>query len=123
MQKRLTNEERAKAYYMWLEGHTLREIADQFGVTCHAVRRYIPERLNKYEICSKSCIYPNIANWMVENKHTYSSFSDLIGMSYGGFRNSMQGKSSPTKITIDAILKLTGMPYEEAFSMEENENG
>lgn len=123
MERKLSNKDKAEAYYMWPEGHTLREIADQFGVTCHAVRRYIPERLNKYEICSKSCIYPNIANWMVENKQGYSAFAELVGLSDSDLRNVLQGKTAPIKITIDAILKLTGLSYEKAFSTEGTENG
>lgn len=123
MERKLSNKDKAEAYYMRLEGCTLQEIADTFGVTRQAIIGFIPNVSNKYENSAKSCIYPNISRWMIKNKHTYSSFAKIACVSDLALRNALHGKSEPTKITIDAILRITGLTYEDAFSTEETENG
>ena len=123
MERKLSNKDKAEAYYMRLEGHTLQEIADQFGVTKQAVSQFLPNGLNKYENCAKRCIYPAISRWMIKNKMSYLSLYESTGINTGTLRVALSGKSSPTKFTIDGILKVTGLTYEEAFSTEETENG
>lgn len=123
MERKLSNKDRAEAYYMRLEGHTLQEIADKYGVTKQAVSQLLPHGLNKYENYAKGCIYPAIARWMIKNRMSYLSFSNKIGINNMTLRNALIGASSPTKVNIDGILRVTGLKYEEAFSSEETENG
>lgn len=123
MERKLSNKDKAEAYYMRLEGHTLQEIADKYGVTKQALSQFLPHGLNKYENYAKGCIYPAIARWMIKNKMSYLSLSKSTGVNNVTLRVALSGKSSPTKFTIDGILKVTGLTYEEAFSTEETENG
>lgn len=123
MERKLSNKDKAEAYYMRLEGHTLQEIANKYGVTKQAVSQFLPRGLNKYEKYAKGCIYPAIARWMIKNKMSYMSLSESTGINSATLRVALSGKTSPTKFTVDGILKATGLTYEEAFSTEETENG
>lgn len=116
----MTVEQKVEAYRMRLEGATLKECAEKFGVSREYIRQITPpveihpRRRSIYD----SCIYPNIKEWMYQNEYSYYAFSKLLGCTPASVYNVLMGKSSPNKKLIDKILDATGMSYEEAFKTE-----
>lgn len=114
----MTNEEKLEAFRMRLEGATLQECADHFGVTRQRMAQILPKiaergrpRPNYSDI-----IYPNIAFWMKANRCNYTRLAQLCGVHYQPVRRALIGDAHPNKPLIDKILTVTGMTYEEAFS-------
>ena len=119
----MTNDEKVEAYRMRLEGATLQEVADRFGVTREWIRALTPapEKRGKKKRNHKNIIYPNINKFLYENRHSYSSFAKLIGMSGNAVYRALTGATSPTKKLIDRVLEATDMTYEEAFRGEKHD--
>ena len=117
----MTNEERVQAYAMRLEGCSLQECADRFGVTREYIRQITPpigsyaKQRSRYD----KCIYPNIAKWLYDNRYSYTRFLKLINVSFVTGYGYLTGNVRPTKDFIDVVLLATGMKYEEAFSTKE----
>lgn len=119
----MTNEQKVEAYRMRLEGATLQTIGDTFGVSKEYIRQIIPaieERSWSTRSALNRCVYPNISQWLVENRCTYAKFSELIGAPDASVSRWMNGIHKLSKPTIDRILKVTGMTYEQAFWQEKN---
>ena len=64
-------------------------------------------------------IYPNIADWLHEHNMSVYKFAHKLGAEPSVAGKWMYGKTNPGKVYIDAILTLTGMTYEVAFSEKE----
>lgn len=62
-----------------------------------------------------ACIYPGIDTWLRSHNTSLLDFSHSIKLSYAHIYRIMAEEVSPTKRTIDKILRATGMTYEEAF--------
>lgn len=116
----MTVDQKVEAYRMRLEGATLRECAEKFGVSREYIRQITPpvethpRRRSNYD----GCIYPNIKEWLYQNRYSYCSFSKLLACTPMSVYNALMGKVSPNKKLIDKILDATGMSYEEAFKTE-----
>ena len=112
----MTREEKIKAFEMRLDGYTFEEIGKAFGVSKQAVN----QALGVVGTGRKgfSCIYPNIKRWITDNKMSCKEFSNKVGFSNHAAYLWFAGKTVPTKTAVDAILKVTGMTYEEAFATE-----
>ena len=70
----------------------------------------------------RNIIYPGILTYMDDHGLSFKKFSDLTGIPITTLAYSMSGDRGTSKFVIDAILKATGMTYEEAFG-EERGNG
>lgn len=100
---------------------TYREIAERLGCTT----QYIAQVCGKHQphmfhVISNKVIYPNIRNWMNENKISMNELCRRVGKTpYGETANRvaswLYGTNDPRKPDIDALLKATGMTYEQAF--------
>lgn len=123
MERKLSNKDKAESYYMRLEGYTLQEIADKFGVTKQSICNSLPSGAVRQYRSNKKSIYPALSIWMFSNGISAKSFAGLVGVSYSTILKILDGVQTPGKDTIDEILKATGLKYEEAFSTEETENG
>ena len=119
----MTNRDRAEAYYMRLNGSSLQEIADQFGVSKQLIAQFLP--YSRHVTCHphnlEACIFPEIRNFLETERMTYNRFAVLCGMGTQNIYNALTGKANPSKSTIDRILEVTGLPYEVAFRQEEKE--
>lgn len=62
-----------------------------------------------------ACIYPGIDAWLRSHNTSVMAFGNSIELPYTHIYHIVVGKVSPTKRTIDKILRATGMTYEEAF--------
>lgn len=113
----MTNEQKLEMYKMRLEGASLQECADVFGVTREYVRQLTPpvethaKRRSNYD----SCIYPAIAEWLYENRYSYHAFAKLCATSIQPMYRALTGVTPLSKKLIDAILDSTGLTYEDAF--------
>ena len=57
--------------------------------------------------------YVGLRDWMIENCVTVAELERRCGNLR--MLASLTGKSNPSKYTIDAILQVTGLTYEECF--------
>ena len=118
----MTVDEKVEAYRMRLCGATYQEIADKFGITKQRINQILPCRTNRLKKAVNSCIYRGIANWMQENECSYTCLAIKNGLTKPTIFDVLTGKNSPRKKTIDSILKVTGLTYEEAFGELKSES-
>jgi predicted transcriptional regulator len=109
----MTNEQRVEAYKMLLDGATYREVGEKFGLTHQRIHQIFSGQISKVK--KYACIYPNIRRWIVENHITQPVFAEMVGVCPAAIHHYLSGKREPNKKTIDKILEVTGMTYEEAF--------
>lgn len=114
----MTKEQKIEAYSMRLDGATLREIADKFGVSFQYIQHLFPGARKDNKRRSSSIVYPNIIDFINENDISLLEFPEKCGVSYNGMMSFLLGKNNGSKKTIDKILEATGMKYEEAFAKE-----
>lgn len=106
---------------------TMEEIANEMGCTSQYVQQLlhsaVTSRFRNRAWYRHEIIYPNIDRFVKENDLTLSAFARECG--YGTsvpIRNCIVLGHAPKKDVIDAILKVTGMTYEEAFKKDGDSN-
>lgn len=114
----LSREEKIAIYTKRLDGATIQQLSEEYGVPREVIRAYVlPGKASSIPTkVERSCIYPNISAWMADQMHSYSSFAKQLDVRYETLWNALTGTTSPNKRLIDAILCATGMSYEEAFT-------
>ena len=106
------------------QGLKHREIAEIIGCTRQYVAQVCSKRDPNYFIpVGDECIYPNLRNWMNENKVTRKELLRRMGYTeqgenYERLRKIIRGKQYPNKRYIDKMLEATGMTYEILFYTE-----
>lgn len=113
----MTKEQKLEACSMRFDGLSIQEIADHLGVTKEYIRKITPNIKGRSVSLAKldTYIYPNISRWMVGNCVSTNKLSKMIGVTHVTVSNNLLGKTDLPKKTIDKILEVTGMTYEEAF--------
>ena len=114
----MTREQKAEMYKLRQEGMTLKDLGKRYGVSRERIRQLVAKRENNLRGISnrlKRCVYPGIRYWMIVNEYTYQQFADECGVSMETIRNVLIGHTKPHQGTIEAILKKTGLSYEDAF--------
>lgn len=116
-----TKENVMMMFEMRLEGKSLAEIGQRFGITRERVRQLL-DCCCKYGFKSlKNCVFPGIANWLREQSLTIKEFGNELNM-YGRTSQTLYHRlCGDTKFTLPetkAILAYTGMTFEEAFGEE-----
>ena len=109
------------------QGFSYTEIARQLGISKQAVQQGLAEQDMRYFqfVTEKGCIYPNIRKWMNDNRVSVSEIARRMGLlphscTSARIRSYLTGRVSPNKPTIDKILSITNLTYEQAFYREEN---
>ena len=104
------------------QGLTYREIAEHLGISHQAVAATLSGcDPRKFHLISESqCAYPGLRNWMNDNKVTNAELVRRCGLtpcsnSFERMRGYLCRRAEPRKRTIDKILSVTGLTYEEAF--------
>lgn len=123
----MTNEQKAQAYFMKLKGMSLEEIGQHFDVSRERIRQIIPaspdESRNQYRARQRrkyeNVVFPVLAEWLHEHRYTFHRFAEEIGRSDQSLGRWLRGENEIPKSAIDAILKTTGLTYEEAFQTSE----
>ncbi len=95
-----------------LDGHTYKEIGQAFGISKQAVQQALFPTVN---FPHKSWVYPNIRAWAKRRQMTAKKIAEATGVSVFTINKALSGKVNMSKSTIDALLNLTGMTYEECF--------
>lgn len=117
---------RRKIYIALLEkGFSYKEIAQQCGVSKQAVYQSI----ERYERKSKpqhektyikgienQVIYMGIADYLLDHDMSVSGFANKCGISPACMLKLMSGQTDLKKKQIDAIIKVTRLPYEKLFA-------
>lgn len=117
----MTREDTLKMMEMRMDGYTLQEVADYYGVTRQCVSQILHRVLseNKNAVRCK-CIYPGLANWMLAQGVTAYKMSNELAQfnSVTSFYNRLIGKTEFTLSEIKALLKYTNSTFEELFGGE-----
>lgn len=109
------------------KGLSRREIAEKYGVSVQMVHqacgKHDPGHFRK--ITEKGCVYPNLRNWMNENKVGYLELLRRMGIfpvnqNLNTHKKWLSGVCDPRKETIDKMIAITGIPYEKLFAKESN---
>ena len=108
------------------QGMTYRQIAQKYGVTPQAVAAacaiHAPGHFKPYT--ETEVVYPKLCKWLNDNEVSRNEFARRMGLApyaKNCYRVSdyFRGKNYPLKETIDKMLRVTGLTYEELFSLEE----
>ena len=114
----MTREEKIDAFTMRLDGYTLQEIGDKYGLTRERIRQMFASITTESGISRKNYIYPNISDWMIDNNVNQHDLCKKSGCSQSVISSYLTGRTSPSFAFINLVLELTKMPYEVAFSKE-----
>lgn len=104
-------------------GMTYREIAAKYGVTFQSVQYACMRREGGTfrHFQPDEVIYPNLRNWLNENRVTKAELARRLGMEPDNqIARWLSGKCNPNKNTISKFIAATGLPYEELFATEED---
>ena len=116
---------RSEAMRMCEEGYSQTDIAAALGVSRQRVHQitggYHAGHFKKFT--EKQVVYPNLRNWLNENRMTKKGLLDRLGLEYHSrtiavYSSYLCGRSFPPKKTIDKLLEMTGLTYEQLFYME-----
>ena len=123
MERKMSIDDRVDAYRMRLEGASLQDVADRFGVSKQLIAQTLPLNQKAFSKAknTKECIYPAIREYMEKNRCTYSRLAILCGMNYQSLYRGLTGKNELLKKNIDKLLDALEMTYEEAFCKEATE--
>ena len=113
----MTKQDKIDAFVMRLDGYTLQQIGDKFGVTKERIRQIVGNNVtteNRIDRTEK-IIYPNIKKWAIaHNKTPHQIYMD-INCSKSTKWLTVHGSYGPSLESIKKILNYTGLTFEEAF--------
>ena len=101
------------------DGLSYERIGEVLGISKQAAHQlaHRVERKNYFhEGTIKNIRYVGLRNWMLERRITVSKMNELCGMT--GLKVSLRNGLDLRKKSIDAILSVTGLTYEECFKEE-----
>lgn len=109
----MTIAEKVAAYEMLLEGATQTDVAKIFGVS----RQYIYQLFGSITPKGKHmrCVYPGLAEWMLGNNKRAKDFEAVMSAKMPTVYAKFSGRVRITLEDIRAILRYTGLTFEQAF--------
>lgn len=119
--------DREKAAQMRRDGCTYEEIGAVFGVSRERIRQVLKNqvRCRKCSTDMEKIVYEGLYNYLMDNpKMTYPALAMVM---FGGgtktnnkLRNLLHGKNCTiSKRSLDRLMALTGMTYEQLFKLRE----
>ena len=100
------------------KGMTYDEIGELLGITKQRAHQLDTQVYDGFRISTNRRIkYVGLRNWLYERRMNVNVLEKMCGFSR--LSSTLCGDSEPRKSTIDAILKATGMTYEECFGEED----
>lgn len=114
----MTKQQKEECYQLRHQGMTLGQLGVKYGLTRERIRQIMKEyeeRRSGKAARLKTMVFPALRHWMIVKGHTYNSLAEACGVSMVTIRNNLTGQTDLKKGTIDAILEVTGLTYEEAF--------
>lgn len=115
----MNREDKIKAFSMRLDGFTFQEIGEHLGVPKMAVQQMLQRAVASNGTVYRKWVYPNIRDWVMEQGLSLSQISQICGLSANSVSSYMTGKLDPPFSFIKAVLKASGMSFEEAFFRED----
>lgn len=109
------------------KGLTYRKIAEKYGVSYQAVACSCSRQGGRFvPFTVETCVYPMLRQWLNENEINVSEFVRRIGEIPRGaehtrFKAYFRGEHYPSKQTIDRMLQVTGLTYEQLFCREDKD--
>lgn len=94
------------------DGKTYQEIADEYGVTRQAIQRSLSAKSSQ----GLRKRWPRLLLWMEQNNITNQKIAAAVGVCNQTVGDWLYGIHEPKKPNIDALLKVTGLTYEELFA-------
>lgn len=102
-------------FQLRVEGYSLQEIGDKFGITGERVRQILSKPVRVARASTIKCVYPAISDYLKCNRISAYQFASRTGITYATLCNTLTGRTNPNKCVINKILSETGLTYEEAF--------
>lgn len=102
-------------FQLRVEGYSLQEIGDKFGITRERVRQILSKPVRVAKASTIKCVYPAISDYLKCNRISAYQFASRTGITYATLCHTLTGRTNPNKRVIDIILSETGLTYEEAF--------
>ena len=118
----MTKEEKVEMFRMRLEGKTLQEIGNKYGITRERVRQILSYGSKEEKVLKikKYCIYKKISEYMAKNHITVGEIGEILGICRTSVVYKLKGDTAFKIDEIKKILKFTGMTFEECFATEED---
>lgn len=111
-----------------MNGLTYRDIAKKYGVSYQAVQIACSQHKGYgfVPFTKKTCVYPNLRKWLNDNKVSMRDFVRRCNLTPHGvtsqrYKDYVTGRCYPSKQTIDVLLKVTGLTYEQFFEVDADE--
>ena len=98
---------------MYDKGMTYQQIGEVFGISKQAVHQLINSGDGVRLSTLAKIPYIGLRMWMLANRVTVKELNKRVGTA-----TSITGGSNPRMDTINKILKVTGLTYEECFKTE-----
>lgn len=117
-----------KIVQMRLDGYTMQQIADEYGVTKQCIQQKISSITKNYtprqggvRKIDEKIIYPNLAKWIFDNGYSVGSFAKRLGMSCSNnLLIKLHGERSINMAEIRRMLEFTGRTFEYLFAEKED---
>ena len=117
----MTKDQVKDMFSMRLEGFTLLEIGEKYGISKERVRQLLSDAAGgRNRVIRKNYVFPNIENWMYEKDIMQDEIAKECGRSQNNVSSILIGKYKPSFDFISAVLRMSGMTFEEAFQRRED---
>ena len=118
----MTKEQLTKAFELRVDGLTYDEIAEHMGVSRQAVHEALHRAMDNGRVYAK-CVYPGLRRWMIDHNISRRQLALALrpGVKPGWLYYKLEGRFRLSMGDVKAILKYTGMTFEEAFGEEEQD--
>lgn len=117
----LTIDQKVEMYRMRLEGKSYQVIADRFGVSRQYVHQLFGQKYKNVNVK-----YVGLRKWMNESNYSVAKLARESGCTdnhnYVTITSYLQGSPRIDIDSIRKILRFTGLTFEEAFGVEEQED-
>lgn len=118
----MTKEDKIKAFTMRLDGVSYQKIADEFGVSKQRIEQILKGNPGtKRESNASKCIFTGLSDWIIQENMTLKKLSELMEWSKTSQMTAAKkitGKRELKMSEIRKILEMTGMTFEECFSLK-----
>lgn len=122
----LTIDQKVEMYRMRLEGKTYRAIGDKFGVSGQYVHQLLGQKCKPDAYRNVNVQYTGLRKWMNGLNYSVAKLAKesecTDNHSYVTINSYLQGNPHMDIDSIRKILRFTGLTFEEAFGVEEQED-
>lgn len=113
---------------MRLDGYTIQQIADKYGVTKQCIQQQLSiiagNAKPRPRGIDERVAYPNLAKWMIDNKVPKYKLSGMVGMTSKcttSIKAKLYGERDFSMTEIKKLLEITGQTFEYLFEEKSKE--